>query len=368
MENLLAPKLDQMQTDLKSFVERHLGKSAELDARLRQLEQAFVSGPGSRGGPMGFGGAKSLGQIVAENEGFQAFKKGGRTSGQIEIGSFARKAVVITSGSWSAAPDYIPTMALPAQPRLPLRSVLPSFGTVSNMIEFPRETARSGSPDYAPEGSDKAFGDFTYTLIQCPIATLAFWIACSKQVIDDSAALSAYIDQRLIYLLEAKVEHELLFGDGASGHINGLCTQATPATGAPTNLIDASAAALAQLAALGYNGDFICCNPVDWWQTRTLKAVGSGIYLVGSPLDAQAPTLWGMAVSLSPSMPVGKFIVGVRNQAAIGDRQSATLELSREHLDYFTKNLVALLAEERLTLVVYQPQAFVFGQLAATGS
>jgi HK97 family phage major capsid protein len=362
----LHEKLQAIQQQIVPFVARHDQQSKELQARVLTLEQMAVSRPGAPGAPSAFS-SESVGATIAKSEGLASFRKGGKSSGQIEIGSF-RKAVVIVSAPWSTAPDYRPTMAAPAQPRLPLRSLLPSFGTVSNMIEFPRETARSGSPDYAyPEGSDKAVGDFTYVLVQCPVATVAFWIACSRQVIDDSAALVAYIDNRLLYLLEAKVENEILFGDGASGHLNGICTQATPASGAPSDLITASAHAISQLAASGFTADFVVANATDWWGARQLKST-IGTFLIGDPLNPLPPTLWGLSVSLSPSMPAGKFLVGVRNEAAIADRQSATIELSREHASYFTQNLVAILCEERMTVVVYRPEAFVFGQVASVGS
>ena len=259
-------------------------------------------------------------------------------------------------------------MALPAQPRLPLRSILPAFGTVSNLVEFPREVSRTGAPDYQwPEATDKQQGDFQYNLIQCPISTLAFWVAASRQVIDDSTALTGYINNRLVYLLEAKVEHELLFGDGASGHINGLCTQATPLSGAPSDLLTGTAEALSQLSALGYVGDFIVTSLTDYWTARQLKST-IGTYLIGDPLNPLPPTLWGLTVSLSPAMPTGKFLVGVSRECAIANRQTATLEISREHANFFTQNLIAILCEERLTLATYRPEAFVYGQLAGSGS
>ena len=348
MENLLAPKLDQMQTDLKSFVERHLGKSAELDARLRQLEQAFVSGPGSRGAPMGIGGEKSLGDVLIESDGFAAFKKGARSSGQIEVGSFHRKAVTITSGSL-VGPDFRPVVAAPGMARLTLRDLIPSYQTVSNLVTYPFESAATNAADYqVNEGDAKAQSDFTYTLQQAAVCTLAHWIAASKQMVDDSVAFNGYVNNRLLYMLQAKTERELIYGSGAGGRLHGIALQATAATGAPTNLIDATAAAIAQLAAVGFYVDGIVCHPNDWWATRVLKASGTGNYLIGSPLDPLAPTLWGLSVSLSLAINPGHFLVGVfRNECGIFDRQQATLEISREHASFFTQNLVAILAEER---------------------
>jgi hypothetical protein len=48
-------------------------------------------------------------------------------------------------------------------------------------------------------------------------------------------------------------------------------------------------------------------------------------------------------------MARGQFLVGAFNlAAAIWDRNDATVEISRDHSDFFIRNMCALLAEERL--------------------
>src|SRR4030095_2186928 len=57
----------------------------------------------------------------------------------------------------------------------------------------------------------------------------------------------------------------------------------------------------------------------------------------------------------------GHFLVGrfVPDSVELLDRQTAIVEVSREHSDYFVRNLCALRCELRAALAVYQPQAFV---------
>jgi hypothetical protein len=43
----------------------------------------------------------------------------------------------------------------------------------------------------------------------------------------------------------------------------------------------------------------------------------------------------------------------------VHDRQNATIRLSDSHADFFTKNLWALLAEERIAQSILRPNAFV---------
>ena len=63
------------------------------------------------------------------------------------------------------------------------------------------------------------------------------------------------------------------------------------------------------------------------------------------------PRLFGLPVVLTTAMLVDKFLVGnFRAAATIYDRWTARVEVATEHADFFVRNLVAILAEERLAL------------------
>jgi HK97 family phage major capsid protein len=357
--NPVLQKLDEIQRVATS-------KLAEHSARLLAVEQLASRGTG---GGEGFG-EKSLGNRIIESENFAQFQKGSQSSGAIPVGSLLSKATTILSGTWSSGPQFLPRVAAPPQPALRLRDLLPAAPTTSNLIEWPQETARSGAPGYQyPEATDKQQRDFTYALQSAAVATIAFWIACSKQLSDDSAAFSAYIDARLLYLLESKVESELLFGDAGSGHLKGLCTAASlPTYSAPSDLIDAIAKGAEQLAAAGVEATGAVCNASNIWNARQIKAAGSGNFLIGSPLDPFPPSLWNIPISLSPAMPAGKYLLGdFRTGAMIFDREQSSVTLSREQDRFFVQNLIALLAETRLALAIFAPTSFLYGQLG-TGS
>jgi HK97 family phage major capsid protein len=61
-------------------------------------------------------------------------------------------------------------------------------------------------------------------------------------------------------------------------------------------------------------------------------------------------------------MPESSFLVGAfRTAAAVWDRSDATIEISREHSDYFVRNMIAVLAEERVALTVFRSDAMIVG-------
>jgi len=365
----IGPEISSMSKELKSFTGEVRASMDKLEslrkedaARLLVLEQEIVSRRGSGGGSFG-NNTESIGQSVIEAEGFKSLQRGGRSSGRIAVKSFDSKSTIL-SGTWSAPPDYRPEMFFPPQRVLRVRDLLPNLATVSNLVEFPRELVNTNASDYqGVEGTQKAESAITYELASAPVVTIATWIPCSKQVLDDSVSLAGYIDSRLIYMVSLKVERELLYGDGASQHLNGLMTQAPTMTGgAAPDLVSGVASAISQLSAADVVPDSLVCNPINWWSMQVQKASTSGVFLVGDPLSQLPPVLWGLRVALTNSINPGSFLVrNFRNGAAVYDRQTAIVEVSREHQDYFTKNLVAILAELRLALAVYTPGSFLKG-------
>jgi HK97 family phage major capsid protein len=45
--------------------------------------------------------------------------------------------------------------------------------------------------------------------------------------------------------------------------------------------------------------------------------------------------------------------------AMIWDREQASIRVSEHHDDYFTRNMVAVLCEERLAFTIFRPESFV---------
>lgn len=260
---------------------------------------------------------------------------------------------------------------------LRIRDVLPSSTTNSNLVEFVRENAFTNSAGPQVGGSPEAFENvtkpesaITFTLVNQPVQTLAHWIPASKQILSDAPGLQAFISGRLTYGLKLYEETQLLLGDNANGELNGLHTQATAFTVASptqTNELDIIRAAIRQAHVAEYTPDTLVLNPADWYDIE-VKKVGSSAtdirYVVGNPREMMGPTLWGLPVVVTNSITSGQFLLGsFRMGAEIKDREMATVEVSRENSDNFVKNMVTVLAEERIALIVYRTEAFIKGAL-----
>jgi HK97 family phage major capsid protein len=216
------------------------------------------------------------------------------------------------------------------------------------------------------EGDVKAEGTLTFESLTITPATLAIWVAASRQALRDVAGLSMIIDNSLIYAVEVLEEQEILNGDGTPGHLHGIMPQA-PALAAVTRdtALDALARGIAALAASGVKATGAVLNPADWLSVMLAKTTVES-YLLGSPASATAALVWGVPLALSTAMTPGSFLVGnFVLGAELAYRESAVIDISTEHSEFFTKNLICVRAEESLALAVKQPSYFLKSTLPA---
>jgi HK97 family phage major capsid protein len=366
--------LESLGAEIRSFTEKVSSTIAEQSSRLLALEQKATS---PRYGSDYNEQSQTIGEKLIGSENFKAFTSAGLPrSGKIRIGDLHKTALVnSTLGSSTLVQADRRGILPPIQRRLTVRDVLPQAQTSSNAIEYPKESSftNNAAPQYsagAYENVTKAESAISFTLNLVPVTTVAHWLPVSRQLLDDAPGLSAYVNSRLLYGLKKKEEEELLNGSGIQGHLSGLITNATAFE---TNYSDTSGTYLdalrkgaLQLLAADLNPDVCIVNPVDWDTAISTKESGSGIssgqYIFADPAFMPRNEVWGMRVVVTNSMTQSQFLIMDSNQAGmIFDRQDATVEVSREHSDYFVRNMAAVLVEERLALAVFNSTAVIYG-------
>ena len=131
--------------------------------------------------------------------------------------------------------------------------------------------------------------------------------------------------------------------------------------------LDTLLKALLQVSLSNYEASGFVLNPADWFGAMLLKDT-TGRYLFSDPQSMVAPRVWAKPVVASQTMPAGKFLAGAFNLGAqIWDREDATIRISENVDDHFIRNMVAILAEERLAFTVYRTTAFVYGNTSHAG-
>lgn len=342
--------------------------------RLLEVEQKMAK----KHGAGGENETKSIGRIVTDSEEYTLARKGKKRSmDPVTVGSFHKVAILnatLNTTQPLVAPDRSTGLVMPAQQRLTIRDLCPQARTESNLIQFATENVftnsaapqgSAGSPTGDTEAQLKAESGITFTNNTSPVITLAHWIPASQQVLDDASMLQSYIEQRLTYGLKLEEEHELLTGDGTNGKLTGLNSSAAAYTQGSTHdtQIDSILKGCLQVSLSFFEADGVVLHPVDWYAILMLKDT-QGRYIYGDPSSNQSPRLWGRNVVPTVSQTQGQMTIGAFAMACqIWDNDDANVRISEQHADFFVRNMVAILAEERLAFTVFRPTALVYGAL-----
>lgn len=353
--------------DTKSALERLAQEGTGLQQRLLDVEQKLA-----RRGGGGDPAVKSLGEQFTDSDDFKTLQVKGKGRARMNV-----KAVTTitsaTTGTGAAGalitPDRRPGIITPAQRALTIRNLLLPGRTNSNTVEFVRETGFQNMAAPVAEGALKPQSDIKFEPVSTNVRTLAHWVLASRQVLADVPLLQSYVEQRMTYGLALVEEAEILGGDGTGQHLLGLIPQATAYafatySKASDTKLDRLRRAILQVRVAEYRASGIVLNPIDWADIQTIKDA-QGRYLWSDPVVNNGNNIWGLPVLDTTAIAPGKFLCGAFNIAAqLFDREDAAVEVSTEDSDNFRRNLVTILAEERLALAVTRPESFVYGNLA----
>lgn len=359
-----AKKGIDMAASEKEKADEALIKMNGLSEQVSQIEQKIARGLGGSDDEA----KKSFGEQFVEAEGVKSWLAGSPTKGKTDV-RIKATLTSVTTDTAGAVGDAIDSTRLPGimplpQRRLTVRDLISSGRMDGNALEYVKETGFTNNAGMVAEGAAKPSSDLKFDLVTTSAKVIAHWMKASRQVLDDIAQLRSMIDQRLIYGLAYKEESQLLNGDNTGQNLNGIIPQATayaaPISLADQTMIDVMRLAMLQAALAEYPATGHVLHPTDWTYIETAKD-SLGRYLIGNPQGSIAPTLWGLPVVATQSIAVRKFLTGAfKLGAQVFDRWDARVETGFEN-DDFTKNLVTVLAEERIALAVYRPEAFIYG-------
>lgn len=343
-------KLDGSKTDVD-----------QVKARMLELEQKAARPRGSNDNDESIGA--QFVKHMADLDGVShASAHGRRASFGLEV-----KATV-TSGSTSGGPIGRPAYRDDVVPmprrRLMVRDLLNVVQIDSGSVEYPKQTTRTNNAAPVAEGALKPESAYGFTMQTWTPKVIAHWIPASRQILDDAPQLRGMIDGELLYGLALREDAQLLLGDGTGENLTGMVPAATAFTApiviADATMIDKVGLSILQGTLADYTPNGIVVHPSDWMLMRLLKNA-DGEYILGDPAADVVPRLFGLPVVPTTSMALDSMLVGDFAAAAtLYDRWTPRIEVATEHADFFVRNMVAILAEERIALAIKQPGALIY--------
>lgn len=216
-----------------------------------------------------------------------------------------------------------------------------------------------------------------YTEVTETLKKLAGWIKLSMEMAEDYDFLVSEINNRLLFQLLLAEEDQLLNGDGTGTNVLGLLNregvQVATAASAAENMDAIYRAQTSVFTKTGLRVDGLVVNPADYEELRLSKDA-NGQYLAGGPFQGQYgvggvlqdPPLWGIRTIQTTAVEKGTVLLGAGKAGATVYRKGGVrVEASNADGEDFTHNRFTILAEERLTLAVRRPDAFVKLSLGA---
>lgn len=335
---------------------------------------------------------KSIGAMFLESAEFKALN-GGRNGANmpapwqanVSLSSYNVKDV------FSAMPSGTPTafgtiqrdpIVTPPTRTKRVRDLFPTRTTTAAVIEYFRQLGFTtldashgvNSASSVAERSGGAFGakpqsSFAFVGEQAPVRTLAHWEAAHRNVLADEPQLRSIIDNELMYGLRLLEDAQILNGDGVGENLLGVLQ--TPgiqtyswSAGLSTPVPDTKADALRRAATLSflayYEPTGIVLHPSDWEDIELTKDTNGQYLIAVSVAMGGEPKVWRMPVVDTPAITAGTALVGAFGTGAqLYDREQASIRISEQHSDFFVRNAIVILAEQRLALAVKRPEAFV---------
>lgn len=352
--------LGKVTADTKTALEGMGTQQREIADRLLALEQKGVLRP------EGESKADGWGDQFTKSESYKAFASGATQKARIEVKN------TLTGSDTNVAPDRRPGIVPGASNILTIESLYSHIPTSSNAIEYTKEASFTNSAAEAAEGAAKAESALTWSLVNMPVSTVAHWIKISRQLAMDNVALAAYVDARMRYGVQRKVETQLVAGDGVAPNIAGFMKSgnytahgyADANLGSALKKLVLIRKIVGDMEVAGYAPDAIVLNPADW-ATIEIDLLTSSVNAVRvAYTQSGQPMLWGVPVVKSVGMTADTFAVGnFAQHGNIYDREGVVVQMSESDSDNFTKNLITLRAERRLALTSEVPAAIRGGDL-----
>lgn len=352
---------------------------------------------------------RSIGQRFATSEELKAFNdRGGRRSQPFAAGSFYRRhqlqhdasmgpdelRAIIQTGNLPA--DYISPQQVPGFFRGDdlqgsLRDVLINGTTTSDAIVFfrellftnnaagvPQATHTAAASETPANASVKPESAITFEQDTAPVVTIAHWIPITRQTLQDAGQLQTYVEQRLLDGLRLVESDQLLNGTGTND-LEGLL----PTTGVQD--LNAAYFLGAPVADAGTDNEnfnrirraktlirtvgravpnFVVINPADLEQFDTATDANEQYFGAGPYGGSNPARLWGLRVVEDENIAENTALVGDGRMAAVWDRMQSQILIDTID-DQFIRNMLTILAEERLALTVFRPAAFAEVALVA---
>jgi HK97 family phage major capsid protein len=273
------------------------------------------------------------------------------------------RAPGFSSGDSLLPPELYPIPTFPVHESR-LLNRLNSIAIEAPSLEYVQVNSVVGAAAIVGEGQPKPEVTMPATKIVIPALKLAIHGGISWENLIDYDAFSNAVRVELMKQVVDLENKQLVYGNPATGGLNGMTTQAgiLTRTASATVVFDDFAGAIADLR----TGPALCepdlclLHPNTWANVRTIKDLYGRYYVSADPSEDQVEQIWGVDVLQSTAFNPGEAVLldtQLMGRAAV--RETLVLRIGYAGTD-FTDNILRTVCEERLNLAVERPGAILW--------
>lgn len=281
-----------------------------------------------------------------------------------------------TSAGAFVTPEQTGIIEMLGRRPLTIRDLISVRRTGSDTLEYVRQTAHTNAAKPVPEaqsaapidgstvtnviGGLKPEGSWAFERVSTSVKTIAEWVPVTKRALADAAQLEDLIRDELSKDIAEAEEAQILTGDGVGENLTGiLSTSGIQSQAFDSDVFVSVRKAITKARTVGrVVPNAVLMNPLDVETVDLARETGGRFYGAG-PFTMGPRTLWSLPIVESETIAAGTAVVGDFSKAVLWDREDTTVTFSDSHADFFVRNLVAVLAEERVAFGVTRPAAFV---------
>lgn len=281
----------------KSFV-------TQVDAELKKpIRQQLPTSPRLSDEP------RSFGQLVVDSPEYKSRQRGQQMIVEVDVDM---KTLLQTSAGWQPRTGngdrVIDKIIRPVQ----LLDRIPTDTTDLFEIPYMTETTRTQAAAEVAEAGTYAEDAFVLARATSVVRKIGSQIPVTDEQLQDVGSMRSFLDNRLRFGLEARLDQQILVGDGTPPNIQGVFT----VSGIQTQAKGADSAANAIFKAITLvriTGravpDMIVMHGTDWSNVR-IAQYANGDYPFGPPTMAGGDQMWGLPVVQSEALTAGNAVVG----------------------------------------------------------
>lgn len=236
--------------------------------------------------------------------------------------------------------------------------------TTSDTVVYARQTTRDSGAAETAYGTAYGEASFEWEQVTATVRDIGHWTSAYRSNIADAGQFDTIVRRQLQEDVLLRLESQIYAGTGVGVNLKGITAESIESVDRDTTnetRIDVIHRAMTKIRNNFVEPQAIVLHPNDYEDIVLEKDEVKRPMLLGqdtAPTGAPYLSLWGLPMVVTPVATEGTGLVGYFRDATLWMRSGVALSVSDSHADFFTKRMVAILAELRGAFSVQRPGAF----------